>query len=760
MEPPSDNLVQRLLDLKLCSSRDLRRCRRRVRRLARDLPAFDSVWIDALVHNRALTPFQARMLESSHPDRLAVGPCVLADELGRGRFARTYLARQRGGKERCVLKLIQVPPEDLATVAAGLEELAKRFGGRLHPSIIGPHACVALSDEVVTISRRVAGPHLAELLVRRGRFPAGVVHEIARQLLDGLAVLNKLGCVHGDIRLANARLMRSGQAVLVDAGIAPVVSPELTIHAGLSPERYDGVAPELIGTGQRPDSRSDLYALGCLLWQLLAGRPPFPTGDPLARLAAHQTRNIPDVRTWAPDTPPLLAEAIQSCTARNPEERPQSADELLARLGKPRMIGRRRLARFRSLFEGGIPGADARPDGRPSGHWPLVAALLFMLSGATFMLFDSGARSELLRLTHRRPLSFGTVAESPNATSPPTVSHGEPEFDEPARKVPLLPFPAPNAEGLVLLSSSGPYEPAEIAFAGHLTIRGDAGAWPEVVIADKPFKVWAQEITLENVSFRRHDSAGEQAQETAALVLIESQSLDALGCSFHLGPNANASPRFAIAWKPLDERDPSAGRLKLENCVLTGEGTGLFCARPPRAVSLANTLKLGSGPLLMLAQSPPGGTQLQVQLDRVTLRESGAVIRWKTEETTHSGRIAIQALDCIFEPEARSALLELIARQVAPDWMESVQIDGDGCLAPAGVAVARSLDPVSGARIDLETSRLSLEGISTGPFGYAGAFGMNPDDSQVISYQAPRRSPTPPGIDAARLPQPLATEQN
>ena len=75
--------------------------------------------------------------------------------------------------------------------------------------------------------------------------------------------------------------------------------------------------------------RSDLYALGFVLWHLLAGRPAFPTGDPLAKLAAHQTERLPDIREFAPDTPDQLARTIEWLTEPTPSRRPRNAKELL-----------------------------------------------------------------------------------------------------------------------------------------------------------------------------------------------------------------------------------------------------------------------------------------------------------------------------------------------------------------------------------------------------------------------------------------------
>ncbi|MGH7201350.1 MAG: protein kinase, partial [Planctomycetaceae bacterium] len=242
IEPPSRPLLSTLTELDLCTPRDVRRCRRRVRRLARDVPAFDSVWIDALLQLRRLTPFQARLLESPRPQRLNVGPCVLLDALGHGRIARTYLARRRAGRERCVVKTFEGPPEWLGWALPRVQATVEGLTDFAHPSVVAPHACLRERNLLVTVSRFVPGLTLEELLIRRGRFPVPVVLDLAGQLIDALAALEERGGLHGDIRLRNVRLTNGGIAALVDAGIAPAVQPELTIHAGLPPDRYDGTA--------------------------------------------------------------------------------------------------------------------------------------------------------------------------------------------------------------------------------------------------------------------------------------------------------------------------------------------------------------------------------------------------------------------------------------------------------------------------------------------------------------------------------------
>ena len=772
LEPPSKQLQRLLSDLKLCSAKDLRRCRRRIRRLAPDLPAFDSIWIDALVQARKLTSFQAKVLESKHPERLRVGPCLLVDRLGKGLTAETFLARRLDGNERCVLKQIEFSSETVRQIETNLTELISGVRGIAHPSVAAPHAFNRMDrGRVVAISRYVPGPHLSELVVRRGRFPAAVVLDIGRQLLDGLSALETRGLVHGDIRPSNVRLTSAGVAVLVDAGIGPAIRPELTIHADVPPERHDGIAPELIGTGNRPNSDSDLYAVGCLLWQLLAGRPPFPTGDPLAKLAAHQTRAIQDVRQWAPDTPPYLAEAIQWFTMRDPSQRPQSAREALMQWGPPRRSDRKRLARFHVMFETSVPRVpDAAQSSR--SRWTVLLVGLFVLSGAALTLLDHGAQSQFLRIVSKVVDSLPTTGRGHEIARPGEADRSDSTFTEQLR-----PIPAPNAEGVIQLDPQSSYLAAEISTVGPLLIRsaatpgepGDATAnrLPEIVVTDAPLKVWAEQLTVDGVQFRRQSKS---PIVPSALLLVQAQNVAIRKCRFrtHQANAASPSPQVAkdpvaVAWKPLDPHDHSGCKVIVKDSVFTGNGSVVEFAGLPHDVRCSNCLKVGAGAFLSLARDSIAQGDISVKLQSITLRQSDALLRLTAvndppnaiaaDTPNLNGHVVIEANDCVFDLNRSSAaLFEWIGKPPPADWLKSIAMNGEGCLANAELIVAAWKNQTTGTRTVLETDGLQLEGISTGPFEFAGRASSNAWDSRIKSDDAPSRSPDPPGIDASRLP--------
>lgn len=819
LEPPSEHLQHLLAGLQLCSAHDLRRCRPRVRRLSHDLPAFDSVWIDALVQARKLTSFQAKILESPRPERLRIGPCLLIDRLGKGVRSETFLARQLGGKELCVLKQTDVAPEVSDQILAAMTDLIHTFKRDCPSGLVIPHAAIPLDrSRLVLVSRYVCGLSLAELLVRRGRFPANVVNCLGRQMLDVLGLLESRGCIHGDLRLANVRLTKQGTVTFVDAGLNPVLEPELTIHATLPPERYDGTAPELIGTGLYPSATSDLYALGCLLWQLLAGRPPFPAGDPLDKLAAHQSLSIADVRQWVPDTPPWLAEALSSFCAKDPAERPQSFRAALDAWGPtrrgsrrkrrlPHHSDRRRLRKFRAIFDVTVSRVPLATSPRPMGRWTTMAMLLFVVSGAVLSLIDQGARNYVLSLTSRVSTALAPAA-APHETGvsaqagSPDVRDTSPSAPSPSRptraSAALRPLPPPNAEGIIQLEPGDRYESAEVAAHGPLTIRGPRrgttrGTLPLIVVRQEPMRIWAEQVQLINVHVLAGDALEAPRTEDNAvsqggpndLLHVQTQNLAIVGCRFQTrtlapaGAERNSSESApsgeqrpiqvaAVRWRTLDASDRGGGCVVLKDTIFGGPGASLFSTRFPRKVDASNCLKSGGGPFLVFGTGPQPAHDTDVALDQVTLRRAQALIQFRpisesetatTAQTrpTVPGGVFVQATDCVFDlrPD-ESALVQWLMETLPHGWSAAFDLTGEGSLANPGLVVATWIDRSTGRRTELDATQIPLEGISTGPFEFVGPLGPEVQNSAVKTYEAPRRSSRPPGIDPQRLGLPVS----
>jgi eukaryotic-like serine/threonine-protein kinase len=754
VEPPSPQLGTLLAELGLAGPRELRRCRPLVRRLARDLPTFDSVWIDALTQIRALTSFQARVLESEHPERLKVGPCVLLDELERDGRWTLHIARHRGTRRRCLLTCYHSAGPDLPRSRDSVRALISSLRGLFHPSIVVPQGCDEFNGRLIVVSPFATGPTLQQLLIRRGRFPVPVVREIARQLLDGLSTLEQAGVCHGDLRLNTVRLSPRGQTILLNPGVLPAVGSRISFHDPLPADSYDGIAPELISSGAAANLRSDLYALGCLLWHLLSGRPPFPTGDRLGKLAAHQSRPIDDVRRWRPDTPDELATLITKLTSKDPAARPSGAREarLGARLGS--RGGRGQLSSFHASFGAVAPRRGDSHRSAARFPWPVAATLLVLLSGVSLGLLDAGARNELLRLASR-------VTDSPTQVAGPRQPAGHSASAE--RGQSARPLPTTPVDGVIELEAGAVYEARDVKSDRPLTIRA-AGGVATILIGEQPLRITAQTLHLSGIRLAPRDSeaaatttattrtttttttenAGISAGQSASPVLlaVRAQQVALDHCALEVptaGPLATA-----IAWKVVDEADPSGGRFVARHSTFRGPARGLDLHSMPRMIGFDNCLKRGAGPLIRF-NSPYHATPLRVHLRQSTLREAGPVLHWTATAAAERIQPALLIVEnSVVAPLSPERGLLDFAGEPPTGWERLLQITGEGSLLQPGTPL------VTAQSSSIDAAGLRVEGLIIDDFEFA-ADTAEPAASLVVSTQAPRSTPTPPGIDPGRF---------
>ena len=246
-------------------------------------------------------------------------------EIGKGGNARIYLARDPDGRQ-VALKVLH--PELLVSVAADrfLREI------RLCSQLKHPHIAHLLDSGerdwiVYYVMTYVEGPTLREHLVRSARLPIGETIRLADDLLDALDHAHGHGIVHRDVKPENVVMAAEG-AVLLDFGIARAVaasgSDRLT-RSGIAVGTSTYMSPEQITALKEIDRRSDIYSLGCVLFECLAGHPPFTHRNEAVVLQLHLTQPAPDLRSLRPDTPRELAGGIARALEKAPEARWQTA---------------------------------------------------------------------------------------------------------------------------------------------------------------------------------------------------------------------------------------------------------------------------------------------------------------------------------------------------------------------------------------------------------------------------------------------------
>jgi eukaryotic-like serine/threonine-protein kinase len=246
-------------------------------------------------------------------------------EIGKGGNARIYLAWKPPG-DPVALKVLH--PELLVSVAADrfLREI------KLASQLDHPHIAKLLDSGerdwiVYYVMTYVEGLTLRELMNQGRRMSIADTLRLAGDLLDALDHAHARGIIHRDVKPENVVMSPEG-AVLLDFGIARAVwasgSDRLT-RSGIAVGTSTYMSPEQITALQELDRRSDLYSLACVLFECLAGQPPFTHRNEAMVLQLHLTQPAPDIRTLRPEIPVELASGLARALTKTPEERWQSA---------------------------------------------------------------------------------------------------------------------------------------------------------------------------------------------------------------------------------------------------------------------------------------------------------------------------------------------------------------------------------------------------------------------------------------------------
>jgi serine/threonine-protein kinase len=180
----------------------------------------------------------------------------------------------------------------------------------------------------------VRGATLRHLLEHGGPLPIGAALRITRQLLSGLDAAHAMGVLHGDLKPENLLLEPSGNVKLTDFGIArPLLRglPPAEDAAFTGTPHY--MAPEQLHGGET-DKRSDLYACGVVMFEMLTGRRPFVAANATELFYLQMNQDPPSPRSLRPEIPEPLGAVVLECLAREPAQRPASAAELRERLGR------------------------------------------------------------------------------------------------------------------------------------------------------------------------------------------------------------------------------------------------------------------------------------------------------------------------------------------------------------------------------------------------------------------------------------------
>ncbi|HJS46376.1 MAG TPA: serine/threonine-protein kinase, partial [Gemmatimonadales bacterium] len=261
------------------------------------------------------------------------GRYAVGNELGRGGMAVVYRAHDLRHDRPVALKAILPRGDDPRAGERFRREV--RLTARLqHPNILPLHDSVEAAGVLWYAAPVVPGGSVRDRLNREARLPVVEALRLIRQVAAALQHAHAQGVVHRDIKPENVLLTAEGDALVADFGIATAVSAggEVRLTAtGMSLGTPAYMSPEQLG-GEQVDARTDVYALGCLLHELLAGEPPHSAATPRAMLTRRMTEAPPPVSRLRSEVPPALDAVLVRALALQPADRTPSVATFLADL--------------------------------------------------------------------------------------------------------------------------------------------------------------------------------------------------------------------------------------------------------------------------------------------------------------------------------------------------------------------------------------------------------------------------------------------
>ena len=285
-----------------------------------------------LIDAKLLTPWQRVALLDSKSSGFILGQYKLLGLLGTGGMSSVYLGEHRQLRVQRAIKVLPVSRVHDSSYLERFVQEAQAAARLNHPNIVQAYDIGVHKKHHYIVMEYVEGKDLQNLVKETGPLDYELAANYIRQAAEGLAYAHQSGLIHRDIKPANLLVDPRGTVKLLDLGLARFTddeAPSLTIaHEENVLGTADYLPPEQAVDSHGIDSRADIYSLGCTLYYLLTGHPPFPTGTLPQRIHAHQTKSPASIYVDRSDAPQALVDVCGRMMAKSPEARFQTAKEV------------------------------------------------------------------------------------------------------------------------------------------------------------------------------------------------------------------------------------------------------------------------------------------------------------------------------------------------------------------------------------------------------------------------------------------------
>ncbi len=263
-----------------------------------------------------------------------IGKYQIVSKLGQGAMGEVFRAHDPVLNRDVAVKRISAGLDADEMVRKRFQREAQAVANLSHPHIITVYELGFEGDQAFMAMELLEGKDLKHVIANR-KLTLGEKLSVMEQMAEGLAFAHSNDIVHRDLKPANIHLLPGDKVKIMDFGLARTAGSDMT-STGTVMGTPHYMSPEQV-RGQKADARSDVFALGCICYELLTGKKPFDAESMHGVLFKVMQEEPPHIVEIAPSVPPVLTQLVERALAKDPAERPQSAGEMLAALRQARI---------------------------------------------------------------------------------------------------------------------------------------------------------------------------------------------------------------------------------------------------------------------------------------------------------------------------------------------------------------------------------------------------------------------------------------